>query len=48
MGAFEYTAVDSGGRQRRGVLDGDTARQVRQTLRDRGLIPLAVAEVVEK
>ncbi len=48
MGAFEYTAVDSGGRQRRGVLDGDTARQVRQTLRDRGLIPLAVDEVVEK
>jgi general secretion pathway protein F len=48
MGAFEYTAVDDGGRQRRGVLDGDTARQVRQTLRDRGLIPLSVAEVVEK
>ncbi len=48
MGAFEYTAVDGTGRQRRGVLDGDTARQVRQTLRDRGLIPVAVAEVVEK
>ncbi|UCC15594.1 MAG: type II secretion system inner membrane protein GspF [Gammaproteobacteria bacterium] len=48
MGAFEYTAVDSGGRQRRGVLDGDTARQVRQTLRERDLIPLAVSEVVEK
>jgi len=48
MGAFEYTAVDDGGRQRRGVLDGDTARQVRQTLRDRGLIPVAVSEVVEK
>jgi general secretion pathway protein F len=48
MGAFEYTAVDNGGRQRRGVLDGDTARQVRQTLRDRGMIPLSVDEVVEK
>ena len=48
MGAFEYTAVDGTGRQRRGVLDGDTARQVRQTLRDRGLIPVAVTEVVEK
>lgn len=48
MGAFEYTAVDGTGRQRRGVLDGDTARQVRQTLRDRGLIPVAVAEVAEK
>jgi len=48
MGAFEYTAVDGTGRQRRGVLDGDTARQVRQTLRDRGLIPVDVSEVVEK
>jgi general secretion pathway protein F len=48
MGAFEYTAVDGSGRQRRGVLDGDTARQVRQTLRERDLIPLAVSEVVEK
>lgn len=48
MGAFEYTAVDSGGRQRRGILEGDTARQVRQTLRERGLLPLAVDEVAEK
>jgi general secretion pathway protein F len=48
MGAFEYTAVDGTGRQRRGVLDGDTARQVRQSLRDRGLIPVSVAEVEEK
>jgi len=48
MGAFEYTAVDCTGRQRRGVLDGDTARQVRQSLRDRGLIPVSVAEVEEK
>lgn len=48
MGAFEYTAVDTSGRQRRGVLEGDTARHVRQSLRDRGLLPLAVDEVSEK
>ena len=48
MGAFEYTAVDTGGRQRRGILEGDTARQVRQTLRERGLLPIAVDEVAEK
>jgi len=48
MGAFEYTAVDTSGRQRRGVLEGDTARHVRQSLRDRGLLPLAVAAVTEK
>ena len=48
MGAYEYTAVDQGGRKKRGILEGDTARQVRQTLRDRGLLPLDVAEVAEK
>lgn len=45
MGAFEYTAVDAAGRERKGVLEGDTARQVRQLLRDQALLPLAVNEV---
>ncbi|MBM0106407.1 type II secretion system inner membrane protein GspF [Steroidobacter sp. S1-65] len=45
MGAFEYTAVDASGRERKGVLEGDTARQVRQLLRDQALLPLAVNEV---
>ena len=45
MGAFEYTAVDNSGRERKGVLEGDTARQVRQLLRDQSLLPVTVAEV---
>ena len=45
MGAFEYTALDSGGRERKGVLEGDTARQVRQTLRERQLLPISVTEL---
>ena len=45
MGAFEYTALDSTGRQHKGVLDGDTARQVRTLLRDKQLLPVTVAEV---
>jgi general secretion pathway protein F len=45
MGAFEYSAVDTKGRKKSGVLAGDTARQVRQLLRDQGLMPLAVEEV---
>lgn len=45
MGAFEYSALDTGGRESRGVLEGDTARQVRQQLREQGLVPLAVQEV---
>jgi len=45
LGAFEYTAVDASGRERKGVLEGDTARQVRQLLRDQALLPVAVNEV---
>jgi general secretion pathway protein F len=45
MGAFEYTALDPTGRERKGVLEGDTARQVRQLLRDQSLLPVAVNEV---
>ena len=48
MGAFEYTAVDTAGKERRGVLEGDTARQVRQLLRERQLLPLRVAEIAER
>lgn len=44
MSAFEYTALDGRGRERKGVAEGDTARQVRQQLRDQGLSPLSVAE----
>ncbi|MBI2779572.1 MAG: type II secretion system inner membrane protein GspF [Gammaproteobacteria bacterium] len=45
MAAFEFTALDPSGRERKGVLEGDTPRQVRQQLREQGLAPLAVAEV---
>ncbi|MDA7085872.1 GspF family T2SS innner membrane protein variant XcpS [Pseudomonas sp. SA3-5] len=42
MAAFEYLALDGNGRQHKGVLEADSARQVRQTLRDRQLAPLDV------
>ncbi len=44
MGAFEYTAVDNAGKQHKGVLEGDTAKQVRQQLREKQLLPLSVNE----
>lgn len=47
MGAFEYTAVDSQGRERKGVIEGDTARQVRQLLREQQLLPVDVSEVAK-
>ncbi len=45
MPAFEYLALDSGGRKRKGVAEGDTARVVRARLRQDGLNPLQVEEV---
>jgi general secretion pathway protein F len=48
MGAFEYTALDANGREKKGVLEGDTARQVRQQLREQSWVPLAVEEVVQR
>lgn len=45
MPAFEYVAAGADGRQVRGVLEGDSPRQVRTQLRDQGLFPLSVDEV---
>jgi general secretion pathway protein F len=45
MGAFEYTALDATGREKKGVIEGDAPRQVRQQLRDQGWVPLDVQEV---
>ncbi len=42
MGAFEYRALDSRGREKKGVLEGDTPRAIRQQLREQGLTPLAI------
>jgi len=46
--AFAYQALDASGKTQRGVLQGDTARAVRQVLRERGLNPLDVTQVDEK
>ena len=48
MGAFEYVAVDHAGKQSKGLIEGDTAKQVRQLLRERDLLPMQVTEVAEK
>src|SRR6267143_1026 len=48
LGAFEYTALDSGGRERKGILEGDTPRQIRQQLREQQLLPVSVTEVAQR
>lgn len=42
MPAFDYIAVDSHGRKQKGVLEGDSARQIRQQLKDKGWLPVSV------
>src|SRR3990172_6888390 len=48
MGAFEFTALDAGGSEHKGVLEGDAPRQIRQQLRDRGWAPISVHEVAQQ
>jgi general secretion pathway protein F len=45
MAAFDYIALDSAGRRRKGVMEADSARQLRQNLRASALTPLEVREV---
>lgn len=48
MAAYSYLALDAGGRQHRGVLESDSARMARQTLRDKGLTPLEIHPAVQR
>ena len=45
MGAFQYVALDARGKEQKGLIEGDTARQVRQLLRDRSLTPVQIEAV---
>ena len=45
MSAFEYTVLDKKGREKKGIAEGDSARLVRQQLREQDLVPLTVIEV---
>lgn len=48
MGAYEYTALDAAGREKKGLLEGDTAKHVRQLLRERELLPVTVTEAARE
>ncbi len=37
MAAFEYVALDARGKQKKGVLEADTPRQIRQQLREKDM-----------
>ena len=48
MAAFAYKAINAKGKNTSGVLEGDNARQIRQQLREKGLVPMEVEQVAEK
>ena len=48
MAAFDYVALDAKGKEVKGVIEGDAARQVRQLLRDKALMPLEITESHKK
>lgn len=47
MGAYEYSVVDEKGREKKGTIEGDTAKHARQKLREKGWMPINVIEVTE-
>ena len=48
MSAFEYVALNENGRQKKGVLEGDSARQIRQQLKDKNWVPLSINVAAEQ
>ncbi|MFA6036767.1 MAG: type II secretion system inner membrane protein GspF [Legionellales bacterium] len=48
MAAFEYTALNAAGKKVSGVLQADSAKQIRSQLRDQNLSPLSVEKIEHK
>ncbi|MDX1823772.1 MAG: type II secretion system inner membrane protein GspF [Thiohalomonadales bacterium] len=48
MGAYEYSALNTKGAEKKGIIEGESSRQVRQQLREQNLTPLRVVEVAQK
>ncbi len=42
MAAFEYIALDAKGKEKKGIIEADTAKLARQILRDQSLTPLQI------
>jgi general secretion pathway protein F len=47
LAAFEYSALNARGKQEKGLIEAETARQARALLRERGLTPMELKEVAE-
>ncbi|MES2354178.1 MAG: type II secretion system inner membrane protein GspF [Pseudomonadota bacterium] len=47
MAGFKYQALDTDGKLKKGVIESDSARQVRANLREQGLIPVEVDQLTQ-
>ncbi|KEY91377.1 general secretion pathway protein F [Candidatus Photodesmus blepharus] len=45
MASFEYLALNKKGRQKKGIIEGDSARQVRTRLREQGMVPVRLEDI---
>ncbi len=45
MPAYEYKALDKSGKLKKGLLEGDSEKLVRQQLRDTGLVPTEIQQI---
>jgi general secretion pathway protein F len=48
VAAFDYIALDAHGKELKGIVEGDSAKHIRQILRDKGLMPLEITESIKK
>ena len=48
MPAYQYSAIDINGKTHKGLMDGDSARQIRQQLRDQQFTPIQVEPVLDQ
>ena len=48
MPAYQYSAFDALGKKHKGIIEGDSARQIRQQLREQQLTPIEVEPVVDQ
>ena len=48
MAAYEYKALDGKGKNKKGIVEADSVKQVRHQLREKGLIPLDVKVTAQK
>lgn len=45
MAAYNFIALETDGKEKKGIVDADSAKQARQQLREQGLLPIDVFEI---